>query len=164
MSVPYMNPYYFQSNPAYQQNMQNPYEQVNQLRNQLNQQPQYQYGQVYQQQQQMQTFGLNGEIVDSIDVVNAKNVDMSGNVTYYPKSDGTEIYTKQLQADGRSRTLVYRIVDGNAEENEVHPVTMDTLNNLLNQMKTDMISEIKAILPDYSVTKMNRQPKGGASE
>ena len=31
----------------------------------------------YQNQQQ---FGLNGEIVDSIDVVKAKNVDMSGNV------------------------------------------------------------------------------------
>lgn len=163
MSVPYMNPYYFQSNPTYQQSMQNPYEQVNQLRNQLNQQPQYQYGQVYQQQQ-MQPFGLNGEIVDSIDVVNAKNVDMSGNITYYPKSDGTEIYTKQLQADGRSKTLVYKIVNENSEEKNPNTVTMDTLNSLLNQMKTDMISEIKAILPDYSMPKTNRQPKGGASE
>lgn len=167
MSVPYMNPYYFQSNSMYQQpqymNNQNPYEQVAQLRNQLNQQPQY--NQMYQPQQPpMQTIGLSGEIVDSIDVVNAKNVDLSGNIMYYPKSDQTEIYTKQLQPDGRSKTLVYKLVTSDEEVPEEHPVTMDNLNALLNQMKVDMVSEIKAILPEQYFRKENRQNKGGNQE
>lgn len=166
MPVPYMNPYYFQNNPAYQQaqyqNMQNPYEQVAQLRNQLNQQPPY--NQMYQQTQQVQNIGLNGEIVDSIDVVNAKNVDLTGNITYYPKSDQTEIYTKQLQPDGRSKTLVYRLINEDSEPKQETSISMDTLNDLLNKMKEEMVLEIKALIPEPSSIKNVRQTKGGNSE
>ena len=90
MPVPYMNPYYFQNNPAFQQqqmyNPMAPYqERLNQMQAQYNQQPMV-------QQNQMMT--LSGEIVDSIDVVKAKNVDMSGQPTFYPKSDLSEVYVK----------------------------------------------------------------------
>lgn len=163
MPAPYTNPYYFQNNPAYQQynNPQNPYEHLAQLRNQLNMQPPYQS---YQPSQPVASIGLSGEIVDSIDVVNAKNVDLSGNITYYPKSDMSEIYTKQLQPDGRSRTLVYRLVTEEGKEEPQQNVTMDTLNNLLNQVKQDIVSEIKAIIPDNQQNKNNRQGKGVVSE
>lgn len=98
MPVPFMNPYYFQNNPAFQSQQQYnpmvPYQdRLAQLQAQYNQQVQY------NPVQQNHTYGLNGEIVDGIDVVKAKNVDMSGNVTFYPKADMSEIYTKQLMAD-----------------------------------------------------------------
>ena len=100
MPVPYMNPY-FQNNP-YQQPMYNPMapyqERLNQMQAQYNQQP------IVQQNQAM---SLNGEIVDSIDVVKAKNVDMSGQPTFYPKSDLSEVYVKRLMADGTSQIVTY---------------------------------------------------------
>lgn len=108
---PYINPYYFQNNPAFQQqpmyNPMAPYqERLNQMQAQYNQQP---------MAQQNQTMGLNGEIVDSIDVVKAKNVDMSGQPTFYPKSDLSEVYVKRLMADGTSQIITYKAVQ--PEEN-----------------------------------------------
>lgn len=140
MPVPYMNPYYFQNNPAFQQqqmyNPMAPYQdRLNQMQAQYNQQSII---------QQNQPIGLNGEIVDSIDVVKAKNVDMSGNVTFYPKSDMTEIYTKQLQSDGTSRIVTYRAV----QPEESKPVEtksyvdVQTLNAMLGQMKSEILQSV----------------------
>ena len=104
MPAPYVNPYYFQNNPAFQQqqmyNPMAPYQdRLNQMQAQYNQQPMV-------QQNQMMT--LSGEIVDSIDVVKAKNVDMSGQPTFYPKSDLSEVYVKRLMADGTSQIVTYK--------------------------------------------------------
>ena len=137
---PYTNPYYFQNNPAFQQqqmyNPMAPYQdRLNQMQAQYNQQSII---------QQNQPIGLNGEIVDSIDVVKAKNVDMSGNVTFYPKSDMTEIYTKQLQSDGTSRIVTYRAV----QPEESKPVEtksyvdVQTLNAMLGQMKSEILQSV----------------------
>lgn len=158
---PYMNPYYFQNTPAYQpqQNLTQQYqERLAQLQAQYNQQPTFN-----QPVQQYQTFGLNGEVVDSIDVVKAKNADLSGNVTFYPKSDMTEIYTKQMQPDGTSRIVTYRAVMPETDVPQEQPITLDTITGLFAQMKAEMLSEIKAILPEQTPAR-NSRTKGGTSE
>ena len=137
MPVPYMNPY-FQNNP-YQQPMYNPMapyqERLNQMQAQYNQQP---------MAQQNQTMGLNGEIVDSIDVVKAKNVDMSGQPTFYPKSDLSEVYVKRLMADGTSQIVTYKAV----QPEESKPVEtksyvdVQTLNAMLGQMKSEILQSV----------------------
>ena len=163
MPVPYMNPYYFQNNPAFQQqpmyNPMSPYqERLNQMQAQYNQQPMV---------QQNQAMSLNGEIVDSIDVVKAKNVDMSGNVTFYPKSDMTEIYTKQLQSDGTSRIVTYRAVqpEESKPEQAQQYVDIQTLNAMLGQLKAEILqgvggglSEIKQMIvpPEPQTSKRQR--------
>lgn len=163
MPVPYMNPYYFQNNPAFQQqqmyNPMAPYqERLNQMQAQYNQQPMV---------QQNQAMSLNGEIVDSIDVVKAKNVDMSGNVTFYPKSDMTEIYTKQLQSDGTSRIVTYRAVqpEESKPEQAQQYVDIQTLNAMLGQLKAEILqgvggglSEIKQMIvpPEPQTSKRQR--------
>ena len=159
---PYTNPYYFQNNP-YQQQMYNPIapyqDRLSQLQNQYNAQP------VYNQIQQQQMTGLNGEIVDGIDVVKAKNVDMSGNVTFYPKSDMTEIYTKQLQSDGTSRIVTYRAVqpeESKTEQTQQY-VDIQTLNAMLGQLKAEILqgvggglSEIKQMITPPEQPKRQR--------
>lgn len=159
---PYTNPYYFQNNP-YQQQMYNPIapyqDRLSQLQNQYNAQP------VYNQIQQQQMTGLNGEIVDGIDVVKAKNVDMSGNVTFYPKSDMTEIYTKQLQSDGTSRIVTYRAVqpeESKTEQTQQY-VDIQTLNAMLGQLKVEILqgvggglSEIKQMITPPEQPKRQR--------
>ena len=137
MPVPYMNPY-FQNNP-YQQPMYNPMapyqERLNQMQAQYNQQPMV---------QQNQTMSLNGEIVDSIDVVKAKNVDMSGQPTFYPKSDLSEVYVKRLMADGTSQIVTYKAVQPEESKPvETKPyVDVQTLNAMLGQMKSEILQSV----------------------
>ena len=140
MPAPYMNPYYFQNNPAFQQqqmyNPMAPYqERLNQMQAQYNQQP---------MAQQNQTMGLNGEIVDSIDVVKAKNVDMSGQPTFYPKSDLSEVYVKRLMADGTSQIVTYKAVQPEESKPvETKPyVDVQTLNAMLGQMKSEILQSV----------------------
>ena len=140
MPVPYMNPYYFQNNPAFQQqqmyNPMAPYqERLNQMQAQYNQQPMV---------QQNQAMSLNGEIVDSIDVVKAKNVDMSGQPTFYPKSDLSEVYVKRLMADGTSQIVTYKAVqpeESNPVETKSY-VDVQTLNVMLGQMKSEILQSV----------------------
>ena len=107
----YGNPYFaqpFQQIQPYQ-------DRLAQLQNSYQQAMPYGQAQIQQPIQQMpqvpQIPMLQGQMVDGIDTVKAKDVDMSGNPVYYPKTDGTEVYRKQLQADGRSRIFTYRLVN-----------------------------------------------------
>ena len=160
MPVPYMNPY-FQNNP-YQQPMYNPMapyqERLNQMQAQYNQQPMV---------QQNQAMSLNGEIVDSIDVVKAKNVDMSGQPTFYPKSDLSEVYVKRLMADGTSQIVTYKAVhpeESKPVETKSY-VDVQTLNAMLGQMKSEILqsvggglSEIKQMI---TPTEHPKRQRGG---
>ena len=161
MPVPYMNPYYFQNNPAFQQqqmyNPMAPYQdRLNQMQAQYNQQSII---------QQNQPIGLNGEIVDSIDVVKAKNVDMSGQPTFYPKSDLSEVYVKRLMADGTSQIVTYKAVQPEESKPvETKPyVDVQTLNTMLGQMKSEILqsvdgglSEIKQMIAPQEQPKRQR--------
>lgn len=57
-----------------------------------------------------------GKIVDSVDVVKATDVPMDGNMYYFPKADGTEIYAKQWLPNGQTRILTFKPIE-NAEAN-----------------------------------------------
>lgn len=156
---PYTNPYYFQNNP-YQQQMYNPMapyqDRLAQLQAQYNQQPPYN-----QMAQQSQTVGLNGEVVDSIDVVKAKNVDMSGAVVYYPQSNGAVIYTKQLMPDGTSKITTYKSIEpeeSNAEQTQQY-VDIQTLNSMLVQLKTEILQGVGGGLSELKQIMMPPEPQ-----
>ena len=161
MPAPYVNPYYFQNNPAYppaQYGQINPYpDRLAQLQAQQQQFNQSQYG----QQMSVQPIGLNGEVVDSIDVVKAKNVDMSGNVTFYPKADLSEIYTKQLQLDGTSRIVTYRAVQPEtaAQKDRKSDSDVDVVG-MFGQLKTDLLQEISDLKDMVNqISQMNQNQK-----
>ena len=137
-----------------------------QLQNQYNQQPAFN-----QISQNNQTLGLNGEIVDGIDVVKAKNVDMSGNVTFYPKSDMSEIYTKQLRPDGTSKITVYKAAEteNNQATSQNQTVTLEIMNEMLSQLKNDLLQEIgtelsriKDMIPPISQNESPKNQRGGS--
>lgn len=153
---PYPN---WQNAQQYQQpqQMYNPMEpyinRMNQLQQQYQQQPMYQ-----QQPQQFVVPTLQGKVVDSVDVVKATDVDMNGNVMFYPKSDMTEIYTKQLQIDGTSRILTYKISQPDAEKEVVtQTVTMDMLDELIGNLKQDLLNEISGIKQMFPI-QTEKQP------
>lgn len=55
-----------------------------------------------------QQMNVIGKIVDSIDVVKATDVPMDGNMYYFPKADGTEIFGKQWLSNGQTRILTFK--------------------------------------------------------
>ena len=155
--------------------MNNPYGQIQPYQDRLAQlQNSYQqaipYGQVQMQQpiQQLPQIAiLQGQMVDGIDTVKAKDVDMSGNPVYYPKTDGTEIYKKQLQADGKSRIFVYRIINPEEQQPKQEEKQID-IEAMFNQLRNDVcseISEIKDLLPtQMSVTNDSSKSQNGGRQ
>lgn len=141
---PYTNPYYFQNNPAFQQpQMYNPMAPYQERLNQMQMQAQFNQQPMVQQNQPV---GLNGEIVDSIDVVKAKNVDMSGQPTFYPKSDLSEVYVKRLMADGTSQIITFKAIQPDAMTDQRQEVVdTETLSHLFSEMKQDIMQEISSI-------------------
>lgn len=140
IGYPYGNPY------GYQQPMMNyqPMDRLAQIQQNYAQTVPTQYQQPQMAQQQI--VGLNGEIVDSIDVVKAKNVDMTGAVVYYPQSSGECIFTKQLQPDGTSRILTYRISQDMPKESvQQQSMSPEVLNEMFAQLRQDLLSEINGI-------------------
>ena len=101
---PYINPNYFSQ---YNQ-FQNPYDRMNQYQSyQQNLQQPVVPTQMSGANQQMNVIG---KIVDSMDVVKATDVPMDGNMYYFPKADGTEIFGKQWLANGQTRILAFKPV------------------------------------------------------
>lgn len=108
-------------NNNYQMPMQNPYmERMAQLQ---------QYQQSLQQPMQNivsnqipganQQYAPMGKIIENVDVLKTTEVPMDGNIYYFPKADGSEIYSKQWLANGTTRILTFK------------PVFEDNTNNLL---------------------------------
>ena len=92
---PYPNPNYYSQ---YMQPQYNPY-----LQRMENLQ------QFQQTIQPMQNQISNmGKMVESIDMVKVADIPMDGNVYYFPKADGTEIYSKQFMPNGQTRILTFK--------------------------------------------------------
>ncbi len=90
-----------------------------------------------------------GKVVESMDIVKVTDIPMDGNVYYFPKADGTEIYSKQFMTNGQTRILTFKpfLEDGagnsalNASQaqitlsDEVTGVFMKRFDDLEMQMK-----------------------------
>lgn len=49
-----------------------------------------------------------GKIIENVDVLKTTEVPMDGNIYYFPKADGSEIYSKQWLANGTTRILTFK--------------------------------------------------------
>lgn len=86
---------------------------------------------------------LLGKMVDSVDVVKAMEYPLDGSTSYFPLTDGSAIVTKKLQADGTTKTTIYKITD---EEQKDLPkyITNDDLEKALKDIDmTETIEELK---------------------
>lgn len=115
----------------------NPYmqPQYNRMEQPINNYPQIQSPVMSAQRPVMS--GLNGKLVESMDVVKAIDIPMDGSISYYPLSDGTAIITKQLQIDGTSKIVTYkRLIEEEKEESRYITVAdFDVLHNEIKELK-----------------------------
>lgn len=102
------------------------------------QQPTQQY---MQPMQMSKPIGLLGKSVDSIEVVKATEIPLDGSISYFPLTDGTAIITKQLKADGTSKTVVYKPVD-EVDKQQPTYITMDEFNERFNEINIDAIEDL----------------------
>ena len=132
------NPYYIPPYAPQMQRLQN----LEQQYPQFAQQPQQSYPQNPQSYPQA-SLGLQGKLVDSIDVVKAIDIPLDGSTSYFALVDGTAIVTKQLQADGTSKTVVYKpIQDSEIKKETPKYITEKELQEMLKEEPKD-IKEIK---------------------
>ena len=53
---------------------------------------------------------ITGKIVESIDIVKSTDIPIDGNLYYFPKADGSEIYTKQWMPNGKTQIITFKPV------------------------------------------------------
>lgn len=97
---------------------------------------------------------LQGKSVDNIEVVKATDIPLDGSVSYFPLVDGSAIVTKQLQADGTSRIIVYKPVETqqpkSVETQEIY-ITEKELDEKLSKLDNKELKE--------EIEKMKKQIK-----
>ena len=100
--------------------------------------------------------GLNmlaslGKVVESMDMVKVADIPMDGNMYYFPKADGSEIYSKQFMPNGQTRILTFKPLledESNTLSNDnmkINSVALsEVLEGIQNDIKTlsDKIDEI----------------------
>ena len=134
----FQNPNFY---TGYQQPQYNPY-----LQRMENLQ---QFQQVMQQPVQNNpnlTPGLNMlaslvKVVESIDMVKATDIPMDGNMYYFPKADGTEIYGKAWMANGQTRILTFKPVldnDHNTLSQNEQKLNLEVLGQVLEGIQSDI--------------------------
>ena len=78
-------------------------------------------------------FSTLGKMVESIEMVKATDIPMDGNMYYFPKADGTELYSKQWLANGQTRILTFKPVlddEPNNSATEYEKSNLDALDGL----------------------------------
>ena len=95
----------------------------------------------YQPQQIYKQIGLQGKSVDSIDVVKAMDIPLDFSISYFPLTDGTAIVTKQLQADGTSKTVVYKPIEDKEITNVPKYITKEDLDKEIKKVDNSSIKD-----------------------
>lgn len=98
----------------------------------------------YMQQNQIinKPIGLLGKSVDSIDVVKAMDIPLDGSISYFPLTDGSAIVTKQLQADGTSKTIIYKPVEQEKKEMPNY-ITAEEVDKKIKNIDLSELDEMK---------------------
>ena len=145
---PYPNPNYYaqymQTNP-YMQRMEN----LQQFQQAIN---------TPMQGQQMQPLG---KMVESIDIVKVTDIPMDGNMYYFPKADGSEIYSKQFMPNGQTRILTFKPIledDSNNSSSEDIKTQFGAFSEVLGAIQND----IRMLFDKVDKISKPAKQKGGA--
>lgn len=92
---------------------------------------------------------LQGKSVESLDVAKAIDIPIDGSISYFPLTDGSAIITKQLQMDGKSKTVIYKPDMSASSENDFRTnLNSDETNYIKEELKSikSQIREISDVL------------------
>ena len=103
--------------------------------------------------------GLQGKIVDSIETAKNQDIQLDGSISYFALTDGSAIVSKQLQADGTSKTTIYRPI---SEEQVELPkyATLDDIKKEIEKVDLSEIDDLKEEIRDLKKDLKNLKKKG----
>lgn len=103
--------------------------------------------------------GLQGKIVDSIETAKNQDIQLDGSISYFALTDGTAIVSKQLQADGTSKTTIYRPI---SEEQVELPkyATLDDIKKEINNIDLSEIDDLKEEIRELKKQLKDLKKKG----
>ena len=133
---PYPNPNYY---TQYPQQQFNPY--LQRMENLQQFQQAIQQPMVAASMSGANQFQPLGKIVESMDIVKVTDIPMDGNLYYFPKADGTEIYSKQFMPNGQTRILTFKPLledNPNTLSSEEEKLKFDTFNEVLIGIQEDI--------------------------
>lgn len=122
-----------------------------QMDNRFNQLQQFQWSlqNMQQPQTQPQNNQLIGKIVDNIEMVKIADIPMDGNVYYFPKADGSEIYGKRWLPSGQTQTVTYKLFAPSEElannDEKVPTIEADGLLELFNSRFDELADKIEKL-------------------
>lgn len=103
--------------------------------------------------------GLQGKIVDSIETAKNQDIQLDGSISYFALTDGTAIVSKQLQADGTSKTTIYRPI--NEEQVELPKyATLDDIKKEIEKIDLSDIDDLKEEIRDLKKDLKSLKKKG----
>lgn len=128
---------------SYQNPVFNPYYQNPMYGNSFMQQPQQFISQQMPMQQSQQ--GLGGKIVESYEVFKSVDIPMDGNTYYFPKADGTEVYSKRWLQNGTTEQVVYKVFEEQKEEKE-NPLMqkLNVIEEQINLLQDAIVKQTKS--------------------
>ena len=100
-----------------------------------------------------QSTGLQGKVVDSLDVVKATDIPYDGSISYFPLTDNSAIITKQLQQDGTSKVIVYKPEIGSAEKTPKYITEQEFQDQLKEQIKDVNSKDLRDMKEDIKILK-----------
>ena len=103
--------------------------------------------------------GLQGKVVDSIETAKNQDIQLDGSISYFALTDGSAIVSKQLQADGTSKTTIYRPIN---DENIELPkyATLDDIKKEIEKIDLSEIDDLKEEIRDLKKDLKNLKKKG----
>lgn len=103
--------------------------------------------------------GLQGKIVDSIETAKNQDIQLDGSISYFALTDGTAIVSKQLQADGTSKTTIYRPIN---DENIELPkyATLDDIKKEIKNIDLSDIDDLKEEIRELKKQLKDLKKKG----
>ena len=85
-------------------------------------------------QPQVQTQGLKGRPVSSIEEVRAAQIDFDGSLFVFPDIANKRIYTKQINLDGTASLNVYELKEMVIPKNDVDYVTKQEFEEVIKEL------------------------------
>lgn len=106
-------------------------------------------------------FPALGKIVESVDIVKVTDIPMDGNMYYFPKADGTEIYGKQFGMDGKTRILTFKPL---LEDNPINSPSEDikTQFGAFGEVLGAIQNDIRMLFDKVDKISKPAKQKGGA--
>ena len=103
--------------------------------------------------------GLQGKVVDSIETAKNQDIQLDGSISYFALTDGSAIVSKQLQADGTSKTTIYRPI--NEEQVELPKyATLDDIKKEIEKIDLSDIDDLKEEIRDLKKDLKSLKKKG----